>query len=373
MEKEEKILIVITKSNWGGAQRHVFDLATKLQKRGKNVAVALGGNGVLLSKLNEIGIKTHSISSMGRDIKLFKDFLSFVALYKIIKKENPTIIHSHSPKAGGLSCFLGRILKIQKIIYTTHGWPFQENRSFPQRFLIKIFSFFTVLFSHKTIVLTKAELPRWYFTKNKFEIIPIALNNIDFISKEESREKISQLIGRKLEGDIQIIGTIAELHKNKSLDTAIKAMMGVSSSIFIIIGDGEEKTSLLKLIENKNLKNQVFLVGFVDGASKYLKAFDVFLLSSIKEGLPYVILEAGLAGLPVIATKVGGIPEIIENKVDGILINPRSVEEVQKSLILLGENSVMRKEFGKKLQEKIEKNFKLETMIEKTEEVYEGI
>ncbi len=373
MPKEERILIVITKSNWGGAQRHVFDLATTLHKKGKNVAVALGGNGVLLSKLNETGIKTHSISSMGRDIKLFKDFLSFVALYKIIKKENPTIIHSHSPKAGGLSCFLGRILKIPKIIYTSHGWPFQENRSFAEHFLIKIFSFFTVLFSHKTIVLTKAELPRWHFTKNKFEIIPIALNNIDFISKEDSREKISQLIGRKLEDNAQVVGTIAELHKNKSLHTAIKAMKNISDSIFIIIGDGEEKTSLLKLIEKENLKDKVFLVGFIDEASKYLKAFDVFILSSIKEGLPYVILEAGLAGLPVIATRVGGIPEIIENNVSGILVNPRSIEEIEKSLILLGESSVMREALGQKLQEKVEKNFRLTDMIEKTEGVYNKV
>lgn len=373
MANEERILIVITKSNWGGAQRHVFDLATKLQQKGKHVAVALGGSGALLSKLNQENIKTYSISSLDRDISIFKELNTIFSLFKIIKKEKPTIIHSHSPKAGGLSSLLGRILSVPKIVYTVHGWAFYEDRSFLQKTLIKIFSFFTVILSHKTVVLSKKELPFWPFTKNKFEIVPVAIDNVSFLSKEEAREKIGYIVGKKLDENIKIIGTIAELHKNKSLDTAIKAVKKIPEAIFIIIGDGEEKDYLLKIIEQNDLTERVYLAGFIENASNYLKAFDVFTLTSIKEGLPYVILEAGLAGLPVIATKVGGIPEIIEDGVDGILISPRSVEEVQKSLILLGESSVMRKELGRKLQEKIEKDFKLETMIEKTEAVYKKI
>lgn len=373
MPTEERVLIVITKSNWGGAQRHIFDLAHEFQKKGVQTVVALGGDGVLFSKLNQVNIKTYSITSLERNLGIFKDIRALFSLAKIIKKEKPTVIHLHSPKAGGLGCLLGRILNIPKIVYTVHGWAFNEDRIFIEKILIKIFSFFTVLLSHKTIVLSKNELPSWPFTKNKFEIIPVAIDTIPFFSKEESREKIGQIIERKFENHTTIVGTIAELHKNKSLNTAVKAMRKVSNSIFIIIGDGEEKIALLKLIGEENLKDKVFLAGFINEASKYLKAFDIFILPSIKEGLPYVILEAGLAGIPVIATNVGGIPEIIDDNVNGILINPQSVEEIEKSLILLGKNDQLQKDFGAKLQQKVERSFKLEKMIEKTEEVYKSI
>src|SRR3989344_8728852 len=128
-----KILYVITKSNFGGAQRYVYDLAINL--RGYDVAVALGGNGVLNEKLTASGIRTCSVASLQRDISPTKDIGSFGNLYSIIKKEQPDIIHLNSPKAGGLGAFACRFLNASRytlhatrIIYTVHGWAFNEDR-----------------------------------------------------------------------------------------------------------------------------------------------------------------------------------------------------------------------------------------------------
>jgi glycosyltransferase involved in cell wall biosynthesis len=91
------------------------------------------------------------------------------------------------------------------------------------------------------------------------------------------------------------------------------------NTVLIIIGTGEEKEKLEKQIKDLRLENRVFLVGFVENASWYLKAFDIFVLSSVKEGLPYVLIEAGFAGLPVVASDVGGVSEIIEGGKNGYL------------------------------------------------------
>jgi glycosyltransferase involved in cell wall biosynthesis len=127
---------------------------------------------------------------------------------------------------------------------------------------------------------------------------------------------------------------------------------------------------LEKIIEKYNLENRVFLVGFLENAKEYLKAFDIFTLTSIKEGLPYTILEAGLAGLPIIASNVGGVPDIIDNGINGILVEKTNVGQISKTIEFMIKNPDQRKSFGLKLQQKIEKEFSLKQMLDKTLQLY---
>src|SRR6185437_7035984 len=106
------------------------------------------------------------------------------------------------------------------------------------------------------------------------------------------------------------------------------------------IGDGEEKESLGSLIKEQGLEKNLFLAGYLEHASEYLKAFSAFVLPSIKEGLPYTILEAGQAGLPVIATPVGGIPEIVEDMRSGILVQAKNQRELAHAISFMIEHPV---------------------------------
>ena len=112
------------------------------------------------------------------------------------------------------------------------------------------------------------------------------------------------------------------------------------------------------------------IISGVPNASRYLKNFDIFVLPSLKEGLPYVILEAGLAGLPVIASNVGGIPEIIENGKDGLLVPPADPKELIKAIKKLIEDKTLRENLAKNLHEKITKEFSLEKMLRETISLY---
>jgi glycosyltransferase involved in cell wall biosynthesis len=130
----EKILFIITKSNFGGAQRYVFELATRLKKNGHTVAVALGGNGALKTKLEDDGIEVFSITGAQRDISITKEVQVLWNIFSIIRTYKPTVVHLNSPKIGGLGAvaaraayFLNRT-KSGKIIYTNHGWPFSGNK-----------------------------------------------------------------------------------------------------------------------------------------------------------------------------------------------------------------------------------------------------
>ena len=155
--KPKKIIYVITKSNWGGAQRYVFDLATHLPKSEFEILVVTGNMGTLTKKLEENEIRVTSVNSLKRDVSFFDEMISFFKILKIFIKEKPDIIHLNSSKAGGIGALAGRIAGIKKIIFTAHGWPFKEDRNVIAKSLIYALSWLTVFLSHQTIVVSKQD------------------------------------------------------------------------------------------------------------------------------------------------------------------------------------------------------------------------
>ncbi len=375
-----KILYLITKSNWGGAQRHVYDLAVAMRDQGHEVAVALGGDGTLRTKLETAGIYTHSIATLGRDISTGKDVGSLKEIMTVIRHRRPDILHVHSPKAAGLGSVAGRVLGVKSIIYTVHGWSFNEDRSLFQKIVICFFSWLTMLFCHTTVLLSEREYGQalqFPGIKNKLRLIPLGIRPPVLLSIEGAKQAIAKQIGMSYVDYTKkvVIGTIAELHPNKGLPYLINAFVQVHAqyphSILVIIGDGQELSSLHLLIKEKKLERNVFLAGYMDRAAEYLKAFNVFVLPSLKEGLPYAILEAGSASLPVVATTVGGIPEIVEDMKSGVLVQPKNIRELAHALSFMIEHPDERRKYGATLKERILKEFSLEKMIGQVGKLYD--
>ncbi len=371
-----KILYVITKSNFGGAQRYVYELATKLSKDFTS-EVALGGDGKLKTMLLEAGVSVHSINEAARDIDIFKEFKVLLNLYQIFRKVRPDIVHLNSSKIGGLGAIAARLAGVEKIIFTCHGWAFKEPRPLWQNTIIKFISWITIILCDTTIVLSQRELEYvslWPLASKRLQIIPNGVSHFELLTRNEA---LINLVGLEIftkiqEKKIRVVGTIAELHKNKGLTYAIKGMSLLNDprTIFIVIGEGEDRAQLEKEILDTDLKESVFLVGNIDNARTYLKAFDFFILPSLKEGLPYTVLEAGYAGLPVIATNVGGIPEIITNLESGLLISPRRPQEIKHALIYVENHAEDIARFAETLNKKVTEFYSLEKMITSTETLY---
>ena len=297
----KKILFVITKANWGGAQRYVFDLATSLPKEEFDVAVALGGDGLLAQKLREVNIIVYHSASLGRDISISKDVKSFLELYQLFKKVRPDIVHLNSSKAGGVGALAARAVGIKKIIFTAHGLPWDESRNIVSKLLIYLVSQLTFLLCHKVITISKhhhARVPQSTLIYNG--IGPMA-----FGSGEKIRKAFP--IG------VKITGTVGELTHNKNQRVLIEQAKQNPEMYVAIVGDGELRAYLENRIKEYGLESRVKLFGFMP-ASEALHGFDVFALPSLKEGLPYVLLEAKLAGLPIVANRVGGVGEILDSK-----------------------------------------------------------
>lgn len=395
--KKIKIFYLITKGNFGGAQRYVFELAQSLPKNIFEVTVVMGEGRELREKLNRLGIRTIQLESLGRDIKIGADWKTFRLLLRIIGQEKPDIIHLNSSKIGGLGALAGRLTGVSKIIFTIHGLAFNEDRPSWQKWLIKLSHWLSILLCHQIIVVAKSlkkQIASWPGVKNKITIIPNGLENTRFFNRFVARNELLNYFPPEIRQsknknaasqNMQArfwIGTISELHKNKGLDILIEAFAGVVKSmlgnslgwslVLAIIGDGDEKASLQKLIHDKRLEDRIFLLGRIPDARNYLNALDIFTLTSRTEALPYTILEAGAAGLPVIASDVGGISEIIPEPEYGILVPPGNVKEVEKSLLYLIKKPEYRKLAGTNLKKRISENFSIKKMVEETVGLYQN-
>jgi glycosyltransferase involved in cell wall biosynthesis len=138
----------------------------------------------------------------------------------------------------------------------------------------------------------------------------------------------------------------------------------------LIIGAGEEKKNIQALIKENGMENRIILVGAVDEAREYLKAFDIFLMSSVKEGLPFAILEAGFAEVPVISTSVGAIPEVVQNLETGLLIHPARPLQIKNALIYMEEHPEIERTMARALKKRVAETFNFEAVSKKIKELY---
>jgi glycosyltransferase involved in cell wall biosynthesis len=302
----KKILFVITKSVWGGAQRYVYDLATSLQKSEFTVSVALGGTGELTEKLRAAGIPVIPLQSMQRDLSVGADIGGFLSLYKIIRAQRPDTVHLNSSKAGGLGALAARLRGVRRIVFTAHGWPFAEKRKVVWRTFAWLGSWATALLSHAVIVVSEHDLQlgkRMPWCAQKMHLIHNGIADQPLGPGDRIRSAFPP--------GVRITGTIGELTKNKNQVALIEQARANPNMYVAIVGEGEDRAYLESKIKEYGLTGRVKLFGFIP-AAEVLRGFDRFALPSLKEGLPYVLLEAKAAGLPIDASRVGGVGDIVD-------------------------------------------------------------
>ncbi len=367
-----KILHVITKSKWGGAQRYVYDLAVAMKEKGHSVVVAAGGGGPLLQKLEEQGVSTYAFASAQRDVSLIKDIKTFLELTRLAKKTNADIIHVNSSKLGGIGAVVGFLLR-KKTVFTAHGWPFQEKRNKLATVLIWLLSWLTGLFSSQVIVPSMNDFrlaQKMPLVGRKTRLVYLG-REVEFFDRETSRRRLLPLVKKEPVREKPWIGVVAELHPNKGHRFLLEVARSIEAQFFFV-GEGELRAELEKQVNRFGLDKKVFFLSHVDGAASYLRAFDCLMLPSLKEGLPYTIIEAGLAGVPVLASRVGGVPEIVTNQ--DWLVEPGSVVGLTKALdTFLAQDEYSRKTAGLEFEKQTKEKFSREHMVDETLKIYRKV
>lgn len=355
MNPKYKILHVITQGEWGGAERYVFDLVANL---GSNfeVIVAVGepkGRQDLQDRLKQTGrARVIQLFNLVRRISPFRDIGAVFELAKLYKQIRPDIVHLNSSKTGIIGS-LARLFVIRHsicVVYTVHGWIFNEPLPWFRKKIYFFLEKWTARLKDGFIMLSSLEAEQ---SKTLLKIPPEKIVIIPHgvaapaapLSKAEARNELLKKTGIKISAKGIWIGAIANYYKTKGLDILIQALAHKKNALpsisCILIGEGPERPRLAELIAALELDAMVHLAGTVTGAARFLPAFDLFVLPSRKEGLPYSLLEALAAGVPAVAAAVGALPSIIANKKNGLVVPPEDkaalAEAIEFSLRHLAE------------------------------------
>lgn len=282
------------------------------------------------------------------------------SLKKIILDFKPDIVHVHG--AHELMFIAKKVMPSVNLLFTCHGY--NSDYSFLD---YKLSAFFSNKYSNKVIAVSEYEkknLVKAGILEDKVVVIHNGIRE-----KGEKRD-----LPIKVDGFI--IGTCARLTKKKGINYLIEAFQKVrvyyKDVHLVIIGDGEERVNLERLITKDN-KNYIHFLGNLEEASSYFHNFHLFVLPSLNEPFGIVILEAMSQKLPVIATNVGGIPEIIVDGESGLLVPPKNSEKLAEAVLMLIQNKELRIRIGENGYIRFKEKFTIEKMVEKTISVYEEI
>jgi glycosyltransferase involved in cell wall biosynthesis len=358
------LLYFITKSELGGAQSNVCDLIENLRKD-YNIHLATGQLGVLTERVASWGIPVHIISNLNRDINVFSDTLAVKEIISLIFRIKPDIIHAHSSKAGLLARVAGWICRVP-VIFTVHGWSFKFEKSQLRRRLALFMEKLMAPLAAKLICVSESE--RQLGLSNGISNREQMLTIRNGICSEVS------LVANPCRQPLQLI-MVARFQEPKDHLTLLKAIAQLSEyDIHLeLVGSGANLESSKMLANSLGITQKVSFLGDRVDVANLLSQSQVFILSTLHEGLPISILEAMRAGLPVVATNVNGIPEEVEHGKTGLLVPPQNVEALADALLKLIKSPQLCKTMGEASRQKFLREFTVERMIGETKTVYEAI
>ena len=321
--------------------------------------------GILFDKLNSKGIKTYLLN----ENKL--NFLNIVVdVRKILHRTKPDIIHSHRYKENIISCLSRGFSSRMKLIATQHGLSekFDDSVDLKNQFVLKLNLWFLKNFFSKIISVSrrmKGKLKAFYRING--EMIEIIHNGIDINHVKEKKRAANKFF----------IGSAGRFFPVKDYPLMVKIAGIIKKETdgikFKIAGDGPEFNNVCDCIKELNLLDSFQLAGHVNNIQSFYSNIDLYLNTSIYEGLPMSVLEAMSMGLPVIAPDTGGLGEIIKNGVNGFLISSREPEKFAEKCILLFKNNQLYKNMSQEAYRTVKQNFTRSAMAEKYYSLYKRV
>lgn len=359
---------MITRSDTvGGAHVHVLDLATRAQADGHKVEVFVGGNGLYAALLRNKGLQVVNLRYLVRPIKPHLDVLAVVECWLAFRRFKPDIVHVHSTKAGLVGRVAAKLAGLS-VVFTAHGWAFTEGIAEHSRNLAVFLEKFAARLSDRIICVSEydRQLALRMGVGN-----PLLLTRIHNGVPEVSADQRS--IPQRA-GVIRIICVARlDIPKDHALLLDALDMLKDFPWVLELIGDGPLTQNVQQKIRDLGLVDRVEFSGLCNDVPARLAASDIFVLTSSWEGLPLSILEAMRAGLPVVASDVGGVSESVTEEVTGFLIPKGDKTTLANRLMRLFKDAALRREMGLAGRGAYEREFAFEVMYERTEQVYREV
>lgn len=379
-----KLLVGITLSEIGGSQKVVYDIISNLPEDRYEITLLTAPNGDLLDWIDQINLhRTNQMTVIAwgclrREISPLQDLLALFKLIRLLNAQNYDVVHFHNSKMGLIGRIAARIARIPKVYYTVHGWGLNPQTTGRLYFMLSIIERFLSRFTTEVVFVSKQDMEQGiknhWATKDHSSLIYNGIGGQEAGSLlADPPVNLRKLL--KVSEEIPIIGFVARLADPKDPFFAIRVSKCLSSQgidhRLCIIGNGPKYEDCGRLIESLGMRHQVALMGTRTDVRSLLNEMDLFCLFSKWEGLPISVLEAMHSGLPIVASSVGGLPEMIDQGESGFLVEGNNVEKTTDLIASLLDDKETRKAMGVKAKTAAYSRFQLSDMVSRYQALYE--
>lgn len=367
-----RVLHVITILNPGGAENHLLSLSRGLLARGYQIEVAYlkEGYGGLAPTFESSGIPVHPLH-----MRAWGDVSAFLRLVHLPRTRQYDIIHTHLPRADLYGAIAARVTGIPTVISTKHSESFSVTSPLGEltgRLAERYISHSIAISDHL----------RRFYLKERIAVCPEHISTVHYgLSVKDFVDGINLLEARRcvraglgIAPEALVVGTVTRLVPEKPNAYLLQAFAMLRPQIrqahLLIVGHGRQREELEALAAELEIERDVTFAGFRRDVAAVMASLDVFVLNSVREAFGLVLLEAMALAKPVVATRAGAIPEIVEDGKTGILVPVRDTQALAAAILELLRDPHRRHAMGEKGFERVGREFSVEKMVEKTEEIY---
>ena len=360
-----RVLLLITLAETGGAQQYVASLLPALARE-YDVAVAAHGDGFLGDASRNAGVRYVPLRHVRRALHPLHDLLGVVELYRLFRRERPAVMHANSSKAGILGRLAAVAARVPVRLFTVHGWAFKAHRGLASTVYLWADRAMSPL-TTTTICVADGELEAGIRARTcRAERTVVIHNGVDLDRPRREPGRAHAPV---------MLVSVGRMRPPKDFATLVQAIAKLEpgSVALKIAGDGPDRPALEAEVARLGLTGTVELLGTRSDVDELLAAADLFVLSSDSEGLPMSVLEAMAAGLAVVATRVGGVPELVVHDLSGKLVPPRDSVALAAAIHEIAADHALRDRLGAAGRRRAEEEFSLDRCRQRHLELYDEL
>ncbi|MCD4780914.1 MAG: glycosyltransferase family 4 protein [Candidatus Omnitrophica bacterium] len=378
-----KVLHIITRLDLGGSATNTLETVKRLDKQKYDTHLISGNtsdpNHDIARYIKDNDIDCTFMPALQRPVHPLKDLLALYKIYRYLKKNSYDIVHTHSSKGGIIGRWAAKLAGVPVIIHTPHGHIYY---GYFNAFLTRIFIFIEQLtagLTDKIITLTnlgtKEHLDFKIAPADKFVTIYSGIHIPDYQASKQGKQKVREKF--QLKPGHMIIGSVARLDPIKGNDILLEAFFRLQQEFpdcyLLLVGSGSQQPMLEERCKEWRIQDRVIFCGYQKNVADLINAMDIFVLASRNEGMGRVLLEAMACQKPIVASRTGGIPELIDDNKNGILVTPQQPEELYSALSQLLRQPDLRRQLGRTGFQRVNEKFSIEKMVSDIDGLYKKL
>ncbi len=387
MPERVKVLRVIARLNMGGPALHVAYLTAGLQKRGYDTTLAAGslarGEDSMAFVAEGLGVEVVRIDELGREISPLRDLLATFKLARLIRRERPQILHTHTAKAGTVgrvAALLAGSRRPPIVVHTFHGHVlrgyFGPVRSLMFRLLERWLASSTTALVAVSPQVRDDLVALGIAPRERFAVIRLGIElDARVAAQQDGRSESRRYLGIPLNRfAVGWIGRMTAVKRTDDVLLAFKALRdrGVDACL-CMVGDGPDRGQLERRAHELGIVRDTLFLGYQEDVASFYAAFDALVLPSGNEGTPVSAIEALAAGRPVVATRVGGVPDVVRDGEDGFLVEAGATDELAGRLARLARDPDLREQMGRRGRERVLPRYAVDRLVDDVDRLYRSL